>query len=93
MTNESYYKYLADPSAPVPSKPPLVALEGEQAAAFIDDLINDRADFDDLLERFGLTEKQVKSDAKELEDENIDDHFIGPVYFGLPLLAQPDRKD
>ena len=48
-------------------------------------------DESELLKQFGLTSEQVERDVERLEDENVDDGIIGPVYYGLHMLPPSDE--
>lgn len=45
----------------------------------------------ELLERFGMTEEQVRSDETSMEDGRSDPGITGPVHYGLHMLPRQDE--
>ena len=50
-----------------------------------DELFTGARSDEEVVSRFGMTLDEVESEAKQVEDENVDDGLTGVFYYGSPL--------
>lgn len=53
--------------------------------AKIDELFTGSCSDEEVVSRFGMTLDEVESEARQVEDENVDDGLSGVFYYGFPL--------